>query len=108
MKELYQQVAIFFDVDYDTARGLSHFNEEHLKKFPKMYTSEVITNSIYSDSVSLFVDYVHALAIQERFEIDNFNEDNNFNTYIKNWANSEISSKGCIEFSQAILFALFQ
>jgi 2-polyprenyl-3-methyl-5-hydroxy-6-metoxy-1,4-benzoquinol methylase len=108
MYELYEQVALFFDINYQEARGLKHFNERHLLNLEGLIESQDIVGKIQCNSSDIFIDYILSLAILDRFDIRGKNIAVEFINYMKKWAEEKLSNTGFIEFHQSVKLAIFK
>lgn len=108
MYELYEQVALFFAVDYEQARGLKHFNEAHLVKLSGLIESEDVVGRIICSSSSVLKKYVYSLAILDRFNLRGSKATAEFLNFMGEWAETLISKKGGVEFHQSVRLALFE
>lgn len=107
MCEIYEQAAIFFEVDYEVARGLSHFNKKHMLKLSGFVDCENIEGSIYCDSVELLCNYISSLAILDRFSQGRGKTEAGFMEHMSLWGEKEIQDKGYIELKRSVLHAKF-
>lgn len=108
MNELYEQVAIFFGVNYEDGRGLKHFNGTHLIGLEGLVESRDLVGTIQCSSANIFINYVSSLAILDRFDLRGSDIAVEFMTYMKKWAKEKLTVNGIIEFHQSVKLAIFQ